>query len=225
MSATPVSEHEVDARDRFDKWSDSITYKSLYTWLGFLQRNVLARIEWDKAGSLLDIACGGGLAVVESAHRLKEKDGFACGCDISQGMLRRELGDRTEVPNAHFAAATAQSLPYCDNTFDVAMCTAAFHHFPQPVEALREVRRVLRPGGTLYVADPYRDLSIGVWVWDRLHRWFEKGHVQYYRTDQMQAFMREAGFARVEFEELHPSYAETRKLIRRAGIFTAVEAG
>ena len=63
--------------------------------------------------------------------------------------------------------------------------------------------------------------SLGIWVWDRLHRWFEKGHVKYYRTEELIALLRDGGFERVEVTTLSPSYAETRKLARKAAVFSA----
>ena len=225
MSTDGVSNHEVQTREKFDKWSASLTYQSLRTWLGFLQFQVLKRVAWAEVDSLLDIACGGGWAVNEAARRLQDKQGSAFGCDISEGMLHKTIGSRPDLSNAHFIAASAQSLPYRDGSFDVAMCTAAFHHFPDPGAALQEVRRVLRPQGRLFIADPCRDQSAGTWVWDRLHRWFEKGHVKYYRTDELLDLLHGAGFDGIELEELAPTYAETKKLVRKAGIFSAVEPG
>lgn len=225
MNTETVSAHEVQARERFDKWSGSLTYQSLRTWLGFLQFQVLNRIIWAEVDSLLDIACGGGWAVYEAAGRVREKQGFAVGCDISEGMLRKPIGHQADLSNAHFNAASAQSLPYQDNSFDAVMCTAAFHHFPDPAVALLEVRRVLRPGGRLFIADPCRDQSAGTWVWDRLHRWFEKGHVKYYRTDELLDLLNGAGFEQVALDELTPTFSETKKLIRKAGIFSATAPG
>ena len=223
MAKGMVSTHEVKTRERFDKWSESLTYQSLRTWLGFLQSQVLKRVVWTEVDCLLDIACGGGWAVYEAARRVQDKHGSAFGCDISEGMLRKPIGRQADLSNAHFIAASAQSLPYRDRSFDVAMCTTAFHHFPDPAAALQEVRRVLRPRGRLFIADPCRDQSAGTWVWDRLHRWFEKGHVKYYRTDELLDLLHGAGFEGVELEELAPSYTETKKLVRRAAIFSATE--
>lgn len=225
MTVTHVSDHEAKARDRFDDWSESQTFQRLRPWLAFVQGHVLDRIDWSRGPNVLDVACGSGWAVYETAHRLRGQGGLACGCDISEGMLKqRALGPESET-GACFAAASAQSLPFDSGTFDAVICTAAFHHFPVPEEALQEIRRILRPGGMLLIADTCRDQSIGTWIWDRLHRWFEKGHVKYYRTDELLGLLRGAGFEQVELNELAPSYAQTKKLVRKAGIFSAVEPG
>ncbi len=222
MSESHVSQHETQVRDRFDKWSESLSFQLLRTWLAFLQGQILDSIDWSRANHVLDVACGSGLAVYEAARRLPSNGGgFACGCDISEGMLRQRIEDHPASANAHFLVASAQSPPYKDDSFDAVICTAAFHHFPIPETALREIWRVLRPDGKLLIADTCRDQSLGIWVWDRLHRWFEKGHVKYYRTEELIALLRDGGFERVEVTTLSPSYAETRKLARKAAVFSA----
>ena len=223
MTATHVSDHEAKARDRFDDWSESQTFQRLRPWLAYVQGYVLDQIDWSRSPAVLDVACGSGWAVYETARRQQGNGGLACGCDISEGMLRQRASGPPAHDDTHFAAASAQSLPYQSGTFDAVICTAAFHHFPVPEEALQEIRRVLRPGGKLLIADTCRDQSVGTWIWDRLHRWFEKGHVKYYRTDELLSLLRGAGFERVELNELAPTYAQTKKLIRKAGIFSAIE--
>lgn len=224
MTASPVSDHEAKARHRFDEWSESQTFQRLRPWLAYVQGHVLDMIDWSQATAVLDVACGSGWAVYESGLRLQANGGgLACGCDISEGMLRQRAASDAPVANAAFVAASAQSLPYRSDSFDAIICTAAFHHFPVPQEALQECRRVLRPGGKMLIADTCRDQSVGTWVWDRLHRWFEKGHVKYYRTDELLGLLRGAGFDGVELRELAPTYAQTKKLIRKVGIFSAIE--
>jgi len=214
-------EHEAAARDRFDDWSESRTFRRLRPWLALLQREVLDRIDWSDTQHFLDVACGSGLAVYEAGRRLRAKPGaYACGCDNSRGMLRQRMAPPPDAGRTWFLAASAQSLPYADAAFDAIIVTAAFHHFPVPEGALLEFRRVLRPRGRLLIADPCRDQSVGNWVWDRVHRWFEKGHVRYYRTDELRSLLRGAGFEEIELTELHAPYAQTRKLIRKAVVLS-----
>ena len=221
-----ITEHEGWARDRFDAWSTSATFQRLKPWLAYVQRQVLDRIDWARTTAVLDVACGSGYAVDEAARRLRD-GGFACGCDLSEGMLRQRAGSYDSAKTG-FAAASAQALPFQSGSFDAVICTTAFHHFPEPVEALREFKRVLRPGGQVLIADTCRDCSVGTWVWDLIHRLFEKGHVRYHRTDEMRAFLEEAGFGSVKVEVLSPSYAETRKLVRHTALISGIlraEAG
>jgi ubiquinone/menaquinone biosynthesis C-methylase UbiE len=220
--------HEAQVRERFDAWSASGTFRRLSPWLVAVQRRVLDRIDWSRATAVLDVGCGSGWAVSKAAarlHRAGRGGALACGCDISEGMLRRRAADPGQPDTAAFVAASAQALPYRDGSFDAVICTAAFHHFPAPAEALREFRRVLRPGGRVLIAETCRDRSVGTWVWDRLHRWFEKGHLVYYRTDELRRLLDAAGFASVEVTPITPSYAEAKKLVRGATLFSAIAPG
>lgn len=222
MKLEATVEHEAAARDRFDGWAESQTFQRLRPWLALVQQKVLDRIDWPSTQRFLDVACGSGFAVYEAGRRLRGKPGaLACGCDLSEGMLRQRAAAPPDAGKTGFLAASAQSLPYADHSFDALIVTAAFHHFPVPAQALLEFRRVLRPGGSLLIADTCRDQSLGTWIWDRIHRWFEKGHVKYYRTDELRSLLTETGFGEIELEELDPSYAETKKLIRRAALFAA----
>lgn len=215
--------HETQARHRFDRWSRSSTFQRLGPWLTYVQEQVMDQIDWSNVTHLLDIACGSGWAVYEAARRLERTNGgIACGCDLSIGMLEQRRQHECAPVETFFLSASAQALPYKNNTFDAVICTAAFHHFPSPLDALREFKRVLRPGGIALVVDTCRDQSVGTWVWDRLHRWFEPGHVQYYRRDELCRLFHAAEFADVKQTELRPSFAATRKIVRRAAMFQGI---
>lgn len=221
MTPSRSARHEEEAQERFDRWSDSLTFRRLKPWLAWVQQHALDALDWREIESVLDVGCGSGWAVYESAHRLTEAGrGSAIGCDISINMLLQGE-DPGRTSNSGFLASSAQELPFRDSCFDALLCTVAFHHFPDPEIALQEFRRVLRPGGQLVIADSCRDLSIGLWWWDRLHRWFEKGHVMYYRQDELTDLLHRAGFVDCQVRALDPTYRESRKLFRRSGLFSA----
>jgi SAM-dependent methyltransferase len=98
--------------------------------------------------TVLDLACGPGNFSREFAHAVGER-GLVVGVDASPTMLERgaaELRDaRTE--NVVLVRADANALPFRDHSFDRACCFAALHLFADPLAALDEIGRVLRPGG------------------------------------------------------------------------------
>ena len=63
------------------------------------------------------------------------------------------------VTNAHFEVADVYSLPFPDGFFDAVFAHAVLMHLREPVRALEEVRRVLRPGGMLEFATVMADVS------------------------------------------------------------------
>jgi SAM-dependent methyltransferase len=72
--------------------------------------------------------------------------------DFSSGMLDEARANlRTVAHEFHFEQIDAQQLPYADGTFDAVLSSFMMYHVPDRAAALGEIRRVLRPGGTLYI--------------------------------------------------------------------------
>ena len=102
---------------------------------------------------VLDIACGTGLVACDAARSVRP-DGHVLGIDVSGQMVdaaRRRAND-LQLPNCGFVRMDAENLALPDNCFDVALCPFGLMYMPDPEQALREMRRVLRPGGRLGIA-------------------------------------------------------------------------
>ncbi|MBF9131729.1 class I SAM-dependent methyltransferase [Plantactinospora sp. S1510] len=113
---------------------------------------------------ILEIAPGPGYFAVELARR-----GFrVTGLDISHSFVEIAARHaRREGVTADFRHGDVAAQPFPDGSFDVIVCQAAFKNFREPVKALNEMRRVLRPGGVALIQDMNRDAStadIGVEV-------------------------------------------------------------
>jgi ubiquinone/menaquinone biosynthesis C-methylase UbiE len=102
---------------------------------------------------VLDVACGTGLVTLPAA-RLVGPYGAVVGVDISQGMVEKAAvrAAAKGLGQVRFLRMEAESLELRDGSFDVALCSLGLMYVPDPVAALREIRRVLRPGGRLAVA-------------------------------------------------------------------------
>lgn len=97
---------------------------------------------------VLDVACGTGLVTLPVATAA-DPGGEVVGVDISEEMveLARRFADDRGADNLAFARMDAETLDLPDESFDVALCSLGLMYVPDPEEALREMHRVLAPGG------------------------------------------------------------------------------
>lgn len=136
-------------------WYAATTGKSLRDFQD-LARRIAG--ELPQGGSVLEIAPGPGYFCIELA-RLGP---YAIrGVDLSQAMVKiaREKAAAAGV-RVDFEQGNASNLPFPPETFDFLVCRAAFKNFAQPVQALREMWRVLKPGGRGLIIDLRRDASL-----------------------------------------------------------------
>jgi len=121
-------------------------------------------IEWlniPPGGIALDVGCGPG-SVTASLARAAGPDGLALGVDISEPMLVRAV--RAEAgPQIGFLRADAQRLPLRDETVDAVVSITVLQLVPDPLAALAEMARVLRPGARLAVMVPTAGRAARFW--------------------------------------------------------------
>lgn len=106
---------------------------------------------------VLEVAPGPGFLSIALARRGLD----VSAVDISKTFV--EIARRNAAAagvTARFACGNAAALPQADASFDFVVCRAAFKNFSEPVKALAEMRRVLRPGGTALLIDLRRDVPI-----------------------------------------------------------------
>ena len=102
---------------------------------------------------VLDVACGTGLITFEAAAAVGPR-GKVLGVDLSGQMIEiaSQQALRRQADNVHFARMDAEQLELPDASVDVALCALGLMYVPDPAQALREMRRVLRPGGRMVIA-------------------------------------------------------------------------
>jgi len=98
---------------------------------------------------VLDVACGTGVLTRAAAARAAP-GGDVTGLDLDTGMLA--VAARVSPPELRWQQGSATALPFADGSFDAVVSQFGLMFFPEPVVALREMMRVLRPGGRLAVA-------------------------------------------------------------------------
>ncbi len=101
---------------------------------------------------VLDVACGTGIVARRVASRVGES-GSVVGLDINEGMLTvAEEAAADSHASIEWRQGDATDLPFANESFDVVCCQQALQFFDDPVAALRQMRRVLTPGGRLAVS-------------------------------------------------------------------------
>jgi ubiquinone/menaquinone biosynthesis C-methylase UbiE len=123
----------------------------------------LNHLQIEPAFAILDVGCGGGKAVERLAAMAPQ--GKVCGVDYSAASVaaaratnaRAIAEGRVEVQQASVSA-----LPFADATFDLVTAVETHYYWPDPANDLREILRVLKPGGRLaIIAETYRGQTLG----------------------------------------------------------------
>lgn len=112
-------------------------------------RETLARVTIGPADRVLDVGCGTGV-LLQKLHLGQPRTSLA-GVDAVPEML--EVAHRRLPPSVDLRVASADRLPFADGSFDAVVSCNVFHYLREPVTALREMLRVLRPGGAFVLTD------------------------------------------------------------------------
>jgi ubiquinone/menaquinone biosynthesis C-methylase UbiE len=114
------------------------------------QSAMLEAMALQRGERVLDVACGTGLVTLGAA-RAVGATGRVVGVDISGQMLEAAEDARAEqgASNVDFARMDAEALQFGDGSFDAVLCSFGLMYVPDPEQSIREMLRVLRPGGRI----------------------------------------------------------------------------
>ncbi len=128
----------------------------------------------NKGDVILDIGCGAGVDTILAAM-LAGPTGRAVGMDIVPEMLQRARSNlgMTDVKNVTFTKTSGEDLPFEDGEFDVVISNGVINLIPDKAALLKEVMRVLKPGGRLMLADQVATGSVQKDIKARLANWFQ----------------------------------------------------
>jgi ubiquinone/menaquinone biosynthesis C-methylase UbiE len=165
----------------------------------FREEGTLRRIREavGRPGRVLDVACGPGI-VAESLVGVARE---IVGVDATPEMvaLSRERLRRAGASDASFHEGAAEALPFPEGSFDAVVTRLSLHHLPRVSAAIAEMRRVLRAGGRLVVADV---VSPGDDADAALHNALEKlrdpTHVRMLGPDEIPALLRAASLEPID---------------------------
>jgi ubiquinone/menaquinone biosynthesis C-methylase UbiE len=153
---------QIDGRRVF--WRDKYKpYMSLYRDRRVQRDREIAGALPDPIGSVLDIGCGQGDLLAQLSPRAQT----VVGTDLVDVMVETARANLRDYANVRVLAAPAEDLPFPDQSIDAAILADVIEHLLEPIGCLKEIRRVLKPGGLLVITTPNAPIEAR---WKRLDR-------------------------------------------------------
>ena len=159
----------------------------------------LSHVSINKDDAILDIGCGGGKTVNTLAKIATE--GKIYGIDYSEvsvavaSSINKKLIDAGRVDILH---AFAESLPFPDDSFDLVTAVESYYFWPDLISNLKEIRRVLKPGGSVVLINAcYRDERF-----EKRNANLARMGITYHLPEEFREFLRDAGYSSIQIDVL-----------------------
>lgn len=160
----------------------------------------------------LDMGCGGG----RHAFALYRRGLDVTALDMDEVELKdvsamfaamQQAGEVPATGRARAVRGTAYDLPFGDATFDRVIAAEVLEHLPEDQRAMRELFRVLKPGGLIAVTVPRWGPELVCWALSNAYHEVEGGHVRIYRGSELRRRLSGAGLTPVDAHHTHALHA------------------
>src|SRR3989344_5236627 len=172
-----TSQFEDDNKRLFSCWAggyDSAVFRLYFERL-YRRMMVLLRREGHSyltpGSSALDVACGTGEVIWRLAQQYPQVTFI--GLDLTPAMVEKASQKVQSLPNVEIREGRADDLVFPDGTFDLVLCSEAFHHFAFPEKSLQEIYRVAKSPGLFLLVDPGFASSLVTRIVELVSRTFE----------------------------------------------------
>ncbi|SDR34411.1 methyltransferase domain-containing protein [Natronobacterium texcoconense] len=191
-----VLENKARARLFYKYLSKVYDQVNPFIWNEEMRAEALELLDLEEDMTVLDVGCGTGFATEGLLEHIDE----VYALDQSEHQLEKAYGKfGKRAPPVHFHRGDAERLPFATDTFDVVWSSGSIEYWPNPILALREFRRVLKPGGQVLVVGPnYPDNFLAQRLADSIMLFYDE-----HEADEM---FKTAGFEDVKHAFMGPSY-------------------
>ncbi len=139
----------TEIAERYDAGNDALSFGTHRLW----KRRLIRRAAVQPGAQVLDVATGTGDIALRFADAVGPQ-GSVVGVDFSAKMIQQaKQRPNNQKPNLSFEVGDAMSLRFPDNSFDATSISFGIRNVDEPVVALREMRRVVKPGGRVLVME------------------------------------------------------------------------
>jgi arsenite methyltransferase len=152
----PILPSDERLRLEFNDWARAGRGASMEKGHRPLGEQAIELMGISSSAQVLDVGCGSGWATRLMAE--KARDGRVVGIDIADEMITVARETSAQLSNVEFRVASAEALPFGDGEFTRAFSMESLYYYADVLQALKEIKRVLEPGGLFVtVVDLYKE--------------------------------------------------------------------
>jgi len=170
-------------------------------WNGRMRAEALNMFGVSEGERVLDVGCGTGFATEGLVERGADVDGL----DQSAHQLAKAR-EKGALGSVRLVRGDAENLPYADATFDAVWSSGSIEYWPSPVDALREARRVTKPGGRVLIVGPRRPSG-------RILGAIADSIMLFYDEEEATRMFRESGWEDIEHTVMGSEYVDDDAIV------------
>ena len=188
--------HTPSLRDEFNRWAEAGRGDGMEKDHLPITLPVIAKMPVAPTDNILDVGCGSGWLARLLSEQVPE--GRVVGMDVSDEMIRLARRGSAQHDNILYVVGEAAEIPWEPNFFQHAISVESAYYWPDPAAGVREIHRVLSPGGAAWILiNYYRDNP-------HCHQWGPLLAVptQLLSAEEWTSLIRAAGFAQIAHERI-----------------------
>lgn len=189
------AESVKQAKESFNRIIDNKTYAGIIRDDRHLAA-ILSLVEEGTYDKILDIGTGTGYLAFPLAERYPSSTVY--GIDIADAIIAKnqEMVKEKGITNLQFMAFDGLQYPFEDESIDLMVTRYAFHHFPNVVDAIQQMHKILRKGGRVMISDPMKHEKDTKGIIDDYMGIKKDGHIQFYSAKELDELFLQNGFVK-----------------------------